>query len=140
MAALRISDEQARVLGIEAHIPKRAARPANLDEWGRNKLEAKFGRFLDDLKARGDIKDHRFGSVKFRLAKRTWYEPDYCVIRSDNSIVIYECKGHWEDDARVKIKVAAEMYPHLRWVAVRWVAAAGGWDFEHFEGRGMPCV
>jgi hypothetical protein len=132
---LRIPDEQARALGLGDLIPKRkAGRPGSgKDEFGRNKLEAKFGRYLDYIKQRGDIKDYRFESVKFRLAKRTWFTPDYYAIRSDDAHLVFEVKGHWEDDARVKIKVAAEMYPHLRWAAVRWVDS--GWDFEYFGNR-----
>ena len=137
MGVYRMSEEEAKSLGYGHLIPPKVTRASNLDELGRNKLEAKFGRYLDELKHRGDIKGYKFESVKLRLAKRTWYTPDYHAIRSDDAHILYECKGNfWRDDARVKIKVAAEMYPHFRFIAVRWVGKAGGWDFEHFDRRG----
>ncbi len=39
-------------------------------------------------------------------------------------------KGHWEDDARVKIKVAAEMYP-FRFVAIT-SSRKDGFAYEEF--------
>lgn len=43
---------------------------------------------------------------------------------------LHEVKGHWEDDARVKIKVAAEQHPWFRFLAVR--ARGGVWEIERF--------
>jgi hypothetical protein len=44
-----------------------------------------------------------------------------------------EVKGHWEEDARVKIKVAASIYP-FRFIAVTARARkdGGGWVLEEF--------
>lgn len=47
------------------------------------------------------------------------------------TIELHEIKGHWEDDARVKIKVAAEMYPWFVWKAVS-EARYGEWKVEEF--------
>ena len=46
----------------------------------------------------------------------------------------HEVKGHWLDDARCKIKVAAEMYP-FRFLAVQVLPKkqGGGWKVEVFE-------
>ncbi|MFX6258524.1 DUF1064 domain-containing protein, partial [Acinetobacter baumannii] len=45
----------------------------------------------------------------------------------------HEVKGFWTDDARVKIKVAAEQYP-LTFLAVKAKAKkdGGGWAIETF--------
>ena len=51
------------------------------------------------------------------------------VLRPDGAFEIHEVKGHWEDDARVKIKVAAELYP-FKFIAARKVK--GAWLFEEF--------
>lgn len=51
------------------------------------------------------------------------------VLRADGVFEVHEVKGHWEDDARVKIKVAAELYP-FKFIAVR--KQKGAWLFEEF--------
>lgn len=53
---------------------------------------------------------------------------------ADRSLEIHETKGHWEDDARVKIKVAAEALPIFRFVALkrRSKKDGGGWSEEAF--------
>jgi hypothetical protein len=48
---------------------------------------------------------------------------------TDATIEIHEVKGHWEDDARVKIKVAASLYP-LRFVGI--TREKGAWQREEF--------
>ena len=45
---------------------------------------------------------------------------------------LHEVKGHWQDDARVKIKVAAEQYP-FRFVAVKARAKKDGGGFSEEE-------
>ncbi|MGE9659113.1 DUF1064 domain-containing protein, partial [Snodgrassella alvi] len=76
---------------------------------------------------------YRFEGVKLRLADNTFYTPDYCVMRSDGTMEMHEVKGFWQDDARVKIKVAADMYP-LKFIAVKRQAKknGGGWSIEEF--------
>ncbi|MGE9659183.1 DUF1064 domain-containing protein, partial [Snodgrassella alvi] len=76
---------------------------------------------------------YRFEGVKLRLADNTFYTPDYCVMRSDGMMEMHEVKGFWQDDARVKIKVAADMYP-LKFIAVKRQGKknGGGWSIEEF--------
>jgi hypothetical protein len=61
-------------------------------------------------------------SLSLRLAQRTWYRPDFLVVIATGAITteleLHEVKGHWEDDARVKWKVAAEMYPMFTFRAI----------------------
>jgi hypothetical protein len=40
------------------------------------------------------------------------------VLKSDGALECHEVKGHWTDDALVKIRVAAEQFP-FRFIAVR---------------------
>ena len=98
-----------------------------------NKLEAMYAAHLEALRRAGKIVFWRFESAKFRLADRTWYTPDFYVMRADGTIEIHETKGFWEDDARVKIKVIAEQFPELQFVAVQWDKSAKGWKFERFR-------
>ena len=81
----------------------------------------------------GSVSWYRFEGVKLRLADNTFYTPDYCVMRSDGTMEMHEVKGFWQDDARVKIKVAADMYP-LKFIAVKRRAKknGGGWNTEEF--------
>jgi hypothetical protein len=99
-----------------------------------NKTEALFeASFVRPRLYNGDICEYGFECIKLRLAKTTFYTPDFYVV-TPNEIIIYEVKGHWEDDARVKIKVAADKYPCFRFIAVQKKTAkeGGGWKLEEF--------
>ena len=67
------------------------------------------------------------------LADNTFYTGDFAVQAADEVVEIHEVKGFWQDDARVKIKVAASLYP-FRFFAVKPVAKkdGGGWKREEF--------
>ena len=85
------------------------------------------------LKMRPDIVWYRFEGVKLRLADATFYTPDFAVLLQNGNFECHEVKGYWLDDARVKIKVAAEMYP-FRFLAVtaKPKKDGGGWAVEEF--------
>lgn len=94
-----------------------------------NKTETAYA---DQLKLReraGEIAWSRFEGVKLRLADNTFYSPDFAVMLSDGTLEMHEVKGFWQDDARVKIKVAADQYP-FRFIAVK--KSKAGWDQEVF--------
>lgn len=107
-----------------------------------NKLEARYAQHLDLLQKAGEIVEWRFEPIKLRLAGRTFYTPDFFVevvsvpnqtttnLIPPNSLQLHEVKGFWRDDARVKIKVAAELFPWFRFRAVKWVN--GQWEYEEF--------
>ncbi|MCA8130176.1 DUF1064 domain-containing protein [Burkholderia multivorans] len=95
-----------------------------------NKTEAAYAEQLAARAHVGEILEFKFESLKLRLADRTWYTPDFAVVLSDGAREIHEVKGHWTDDARVKIKVAAELYPYFCFIAVRCVK--GEWVREVF--------
>src|SRR6478736_4295665 len=77
-----------------------------------NKTEQRMDWELSLLRTAGEIRYYSFESIKLKLAKKTWFTVDFWIIWKDGTIEAREVKGHWEDDARVKIKVAAEMYRH----------------------------
>lgn len=95
-----------------------------------NKTEAAYAQLLQTRKVAGEVLWYTFEGVKFRLADNTFYTPDFAVMLADQSIEVHEVKGFWTDDARVKIKVAAEMYP-VRFIAVRLVKKE--WLMEAFD-------
>lgn len=98
-----------------------------------NKTEAAYAKHLESRKAAGEILWYRFEGVKLRLADNTFYSPDFVVMLADGLLECHEVKGFWHDDARVKIKVAADQYP-MRFVAVKVRAKkhGGGWEIEGF--------
>lgn len=76
-----------------------------------NKLEAAYAAHLDLLKRTGDVLWWKFEGVKLRLAHNTFYTCDFMLLRRDGQVVMDEIKGFMTDDAAVKIKVAASIYP-----------------------------
>lgn len=99
-----------------------------------NKTEAAYAARLEELRRGGEVLWFRFEGVKLRLADNTFYTPDFAVMRDDGQMEMHEVKGFWEDDARVKIKVAAEMYPfRFRALTPKPKKDGGGWNCEVFE-------
>lgn len=98
-----------------------------------NKTEAAYAAHLEALRASGSVLFWKFEAVKLRLADNTFYSPDFFVMLASGECELHEVKGFWEDDARVKIKVAAALYP-FRFIAARPQSKknGGGWDVEAF--------
>jgi len=83
---------------------------------------------------RGEVLWHKFEGIKLRLADNTFLTVDFAVLTRECALEMHEVKGFWQDDARVKIKVAASIYP-FRFVAVtaRAKKLGGGWEREEFS-------
>lgn len=98
-----------------------------------NKTERSYAGHLDQKKYAGKILWFAFEPIKLRLADNTFYTPDFAVMADDGVIELHEVKGFWTDDARVKIKVAADKFP-FRFMAMkpRSMKAGGGWEVEEF--------
>ncbi|PHV31754.1 DUF1064 domain-containing protein [Janthinobacterium sp. BJB312] len=98
-----------------------------------NKTEQAYALTLEQRKAAGEVEWYKFEGLKFRLADNTFYTPDFAVLLAGGALEAHEVKGFWQDDARAKIKIAADMYP-LRFVAVQALPkkAGGGWKVEEF--------
>lgn len=97
-----------------------------------NKTEAAYDAHLWSV--RGSVVVwHAFEAITLKLANNTRYTPDFVVQRTSGAIELHEVKGFWRDDARVKIKVAASLFP-FRFIAVtaRSKKNGGGWDVEEF--------
>lgn len=99
-----------------------------------NKTEAAYAAHLELLKRAGAVQWIRFEGLKLRLADATFYTPDFAVMAADGVIECHEVKGFWTDDARVKVKVAADQYP-FRFLAIKALPKkqGGGWAVERFE-------
>ena len=77
----------------------------------------------------------KFESVKLKLATLTYLTPDFFVLNKDAEVEFHETKGWMLDDAAVKIKVAAAMYP-FRFVLVykQTKKDGGGFRIEEVGG------
>jgi hypothetical protein len=84
---------------------------------GMNKLERAYAEHLEAERGRS-IVWWAYESIKLRLADRTTYTPDFFVQMISGAIEVRETKGFMRDDAAVKLKVAAELYP-FRFFLVR---------------------
>lgn len=100
---------------------------------GMNRLEAAYRDRLESRRLAGTVAWWAWQPIKIRLADNTFYEVDFMLMTNDGLIEVHEVKGHWEDDARVKIKVAAQVLP-FRFVAVTKEKGAhrngGKWEYE----------
>jgi hypothetical protein len=99
-----------------------------------NKLETAYDEYLQTLHHTGDVLWHKFEGIKLRLADNTFLTVDFAVLPSSGVLEMHECKGFWQDDAKVKIKVAASIYP-FKFIAVkaRSKKNGGGWEQEEFS-------
>ncbi len=114
----------------------------------QNKTERRFmDQYLLLRKFEGVSVHYEPCQVKYRLADKTWFLPDFAEILADGEINYYDVKAAWknkdgsysphcEDDAKVKIKVAAEQ--HRRWG--HWImawedgrAGCGAWKTKEFN-------
>jgi hypothetical protein len=99
-----------------------------------NKTEAAYDARLRELTHAGEVLWHKFEGIKLRLADNTFYTCDFAVLPRSGILELHEVKGgFWTDDARVKIKVAAALYP-FKFIAVKVRAKkrGGGWETEEF--------
>ena len=131
---MRISRAQARLFGIDSPKPKRAKSPD-----GMNQTERLFAAVLDQAVRQERVMRWWREPLTFRLAGNTRYTPDFLVVPriwTDWRLSIVEVKGWMRDDAAVKIKVAADMYPCFTWwLAYR--AKGGGWDVRPVTRAGI---
>lgn len=127
-----MSPGQGRALRARRAIPfargRRPHTPGTL-----NKTEQAFDAHLEQLLAAGEILWKGFEAIKLKIARRCFYTPDFVVLNTDQTVTLYEVKGFWEDDARVKIKAAAEKFMLFRFVAVTFDRKSKDWAFEEFQ-------
>lgn len=96
-----------------------------------NKTEAAYEQLLKRRLMAGEIAWYKFEGVKLRLAAATFYTADFFVMAADGQLEVHEVKGVWTDDARVKTKVAAAMYP-FRFLGITKGRNSAGWQVEEF--------
>lgn len=99
-----------------------------------NKTEAMYATaYLEAERLQGKILAWKFESMRLVMAAKTCYIPDFMVILPDKTIRFDEVKGFWRDDARVKIKMAAELFPYFFFRAIQWDSKKKLWKIENFS-------
>ena len=97
-----------------------------------NNTEAAYAQLLDLMITQGKIAWYKFEGITLKLADMTRYTPDFIVMLDNGEIEIHEVKGSLsfiQDDAKVKIKVAADIFPfRFIIVAPRAKKHGGGWE------------
>jgi hypothetical protein len=98
----------------------------------RNKTEAAFEILLKSWLQDGLILWYEFEGVKLKLADNTFFTVDFAAMDNTGMLIMFEVKGAaaiFQDDAKVKIKVAAKLYPFKFMVAIpKPKKDGGGWD------------
>lgn len=97
------------------------------DESRLNKTEKLF---LSDLRMR-QTSVIGIQSITLKLGDDCRYTPDFWEVDGVGNFTFYEVKGFWRDDARVKIKVAARLFPWARFYAVQRLQ--GRWKYEQIR-------
>ena len=92
----------------------------------KNKTESAYESHLNLRKITGEIVWFQFEGLTFKLANDTRYTPDFTLLLTDGTLECHEIKGterrikksgenysvpRFEDDARVKVEVAAAQFP-----------------------------
>lgn len=99
-----------------------------------NATEQKFANYLRTLEITGEVLWWKHEGIKLQLADRTTLTVDFNVMHADGLLVMYDVKGAKaiiEDDAKAKMKIAAEHYPFVfRYAFPRTQKDGGGWIFE----------
>ncbi len=97
---------------------------------GMNGLESRYSAHLAMREQVGEVALYRYEGITLKLGDDLRFTPDFFVMLADGSIQFHETKGHWRDDAKVKIKVAASLFP-FQFIAV-FAEKDGGWRYEYF--------
>lgn len=98
-----------------------------------NKTEAAYAKHLEAEQAAGRVAWWAYEGIKVRLADRTFLTMDFAVLPVDGGVLeLHDTKGSLfvvSEDAKVKMRVAAEHYPFIFKIAIpRKVRDGGGWD------------
>lgn len=102
---------------------------------GANRTERAYIAHLEAEMRIGDVVWFEFEGMTLKLGPDCRYTPDFAVMTRDGYLEYHEVKGRgkngkarYEDDAIVKLRVAAAKLP-FRFLLV-WPGADGGWDFK----------
>jgi len=100
-----------------------------------NKTEARYSALLAERVAKGEVERFRYEALKLRLAVNTHYTPDFLVLLTDGTMELHEVKGGFihDDGSRIKLKVAASLFPEFVFRQATYRNKAEGWVVEEVE-------
>lgn len=79
-----------------------------------NRLEEAFGETLLAEQRGGRVAWFKYEGITLKLADDTRYTPDFFVMHSDGTLIVYEVKGPFKrEDSWVKLKVASAQFPFI---------------------------
>ncbi len=98
-----------------------------------NSLESEYATQLEYQRLQGEIAWWRFEGITLKLADDCRLTPDFFVMLNNGELECRETKGHWQEDAKIKMRVAASLYP-FRFIAVHKIPKkdGGGWKIIDF--------
>jgi len=77
----------------------------------KNNLERSYAGLLELRKRAGEVALWEYEKVGFKLANGCFFYPDFMVVLANGEVQFHETKGFMREDAAVKLKVFAEMFP-----------------------------
>ena len=98
---------------------------------GMNKTQIAFAVDLDSRKRSGQIAEWWFRPATFRLSGGGEYTPPFMVQSTSGELSVADV-GYGAEDARIKIKMFAELYPFPTKAFTR-AKTHSGWDVETFR-------
>lgn len=105
-------------------IPNLLPVVANTDEAKLNKTEAEYLMYIRCL----GFAWIGVQNITLKLGHDCRYTPDFVTVDKNGHLDVREVKGFFRDDAKVKIKVAARMFPWMTFQVVR--KAKTGWEHQ----------
>lgn len=97
-----------------------------------NKTEQAYALILESKKQAGEIRGYKFEAITFKLAPDTRYTPDFYVLYHDHA-EFHEVKGGFvRDDAKVKFKIAVEMFQEYGWKWCQLKSKKDGWQIKDY--------
>ena len=129
--------------------------PSAVFEWpsggDMNKTEASYARtILEPGLMVGEILWYAFEPFKLRLGPKNFYTPDFGVMTSDRRLQLHEVKAVWstgkvgfKEDARQKIRDAAQCYPFFQFIVaakrsskqMRELQSHEQWVYEYMKSH-----
>lgn len=101
-----------------------------------NATEAAYAQHLEMRRLGGEVAWYRFEAVTFHLARKTSYRPDFLVMLADGSLECHEVKGArgvFEEDAKARCKIAADIFPLRFFVAYPANREKTEWDVKDVD-------
>lgn len=113
---------------ISPESTKPARVPRGMNAWERQRAQE-----LEARKRAGDIDGWEFEGIRVKLADGTWYKPDFLVWKG-RDVYLEEIKGRMREAARVRLNVAARLYPMFRFMLLRRHRGETGWHVTEVQG------